>query len=162
MTSNKVNGLRVERVDDIPVVYGLLERMGIQEAIDSLIKPHGNSTGLSPGWVITVWLMHILSEQNHLMEPVQQWVGRHLYTLTQLSKQPLRELDFTDDRLAICLRDLSEVSVWHELERQVGLRLIRALAWQDALHHPFLCPTRGPCPRSHPSIELGYSGTGFG
>lgn len=125
MTSNTQNGPRVERVDDIPVLYGLLERMGIQAAIDNLIEPHGNWTGMSPGWVMTVWLIHILSEQNHLMEPVQQWVGRHLYILTKLSGQPIRELDFTDDRLALCLRALSEQSVWHELERQVGLRLIR-------------------------------------
>jgi transposase len=100
MTNIKYEQPRVERVDDIPVVYGMLERMGIQKTVDSLIKPHGNWTGLSPGWVIAVWLIHILSEQNHLMEPVQQWVKRHLLILTRI-----RELDFTDDRLALCLRD---------------------------------------------------------
>ena len=71
----------VERVDDIPVVYGMLERMGIKEHVDSGVNVHGNWIGLSPGWVITIWLVHILHEQNHLMEPVQKWVEEHKWTL---------------------------------------------------------------------------------
>jgi len=70
---------RIERVDDLPLLCGLLKRMGIQQSIDQIIKPHGNWGGLSPGWVISLWLIHILSQQNHLMEPVQQWVRTHLY-----------------------------------------------------------------------------------
>lgn len=93
---------RIERVDDLPVLYGLLKQMGIRSIIDGVIKAHGNWTGLSPGWVVTVWLMHVLSEQNHLMEPVQQWVCGHLVMLRGLTKQDVTELDFTDDRLALC------------------------------------------------------------
>ena len=98
----------IERVDDLPIIYGLLEKMGIQIILDDVITPHGNWEGLSPGWVMTIWLVHIMSEQNHLMEPVQQWVERHQYTLTELSGQDISELDFTDDRLAMCLRDLGK------------------------------------------------------
>ena len=83
MTSIEQNQPRVERVDDIPVVYGTLERMGIQTIIDGAVSPHANWQGLSPGWVATLWLVHILSEQNHLMEPVQQWAKRHLTILTK-------------------------------------------------------------------------------
>jgi len=115
----------VERVDDIPVIYGTLERMGIQTIIDDVVKPHANWQGLSPGWVVTLWLVHILSEQNHLMEPVQQWVRRQLTILTKLSGEPVRELDFTDDRLAMCLRDLGSKREWQTIEEQLGLRLIR-------------------------------------
>ena len=60
----------VERVDDIPVGYGMLERMGVQSSMDSVVTPHGNWIGLSPGWVTTLWLVYILSEDDHLMEPV--------------------------------------------------------------------------------------------
>ena len=38
------------------------------------------------------------------VEPVQQWAGRHLTILTKLNGQPVSEVDFTDDRLAICYR----------------------------------------------------------
>jgi hypothetical protein len=125
MTDIEQQKARVERVDDIPVIYGMLERMGIQALIDGVISPHGNWTGLSPGWVTTLWLVHILSEQNHLMEPVQKWVHRHLLVLNKLSGQKVQELDFTDDRLAICLRNLSAADVWQELEGRIGQRLIR-------------------------------------
>ena len=60
----------IERVDDLPVLFGLLKQMGIQAIIDRVIKPQGNWEGLSPGWVMMIWLMHVLSEQNHPMEPV--------------------------------------------------------------------------------------------
>ena len=60
MVNLKESDIQVERVDDIPLVYGSLQRMGIQPIIDSILKPHGNWQGLSPGWVITLWLTHIL------------------------------------------------------------------------------------------------------
>lgn len=125
MTSIADNQAKVERVDDIPVIYGLLERMGIQGIVDGAIKAHGNWQGLSPGQVITVWLVHILSEQNHKMEPVQQWVGRRLHLLEILTGVAVSELDFTDDRLAMCLRDLSKPSTWHAIEEAIGRRLLR-------------------------------------
>ena len=116
---------KVERVDGIPLVYGQLEKMGVQEIIDRAIKPHGNWEGLSPGWLMTLWLVHILSEQNHKMEPVQLWAKSHQYTLERVSGQAVSELDFTDDRLAMCLRDLSDIKVWHEIEEELGMRCIR-------------------------------------
>lgn len=125
MTRKDEKEPRIERVDDIPVIYGLLERMGIQIIADGAITPHGNWVGISPGWVLTLWLTHILSEKNHLTEPVQQWVDRHLTILTRLSGQPVRALDFADDKLAICLRELSGARVWREIESQLGMRLIR-------------------------------------
>lgn len=125
MSNEENNKPRVERVDDIPVIYGRLEQMGVQRIVDDAIHPHGNWTGLSPGWVITLWLVHILSEENHLMEPVQQWVGQHLSVLRRLSGQPVEARDFTDDRLAMCLRDLSVESRWHEIEAVLGQHLLR-------------------------------------
>lgn len=116
---------RVERVDDIPVIYGQLEKMGIQGIVDNAVKPHGNWQGLSHGWVITIWLVHILSEQSHIMEPVQIWVRRHQFILEKLTGLPVNELDLADDRLAACLRELSQNKVWHEIEEKLGLRLIR-------------------------------------
>jgi transposase len=99
--------------------------MGIRGIIDSELKVHGNWQGLSPGWVMTIWLMHILSEQNHRMAPVQQWVRKHLVMLRGLTKQPVTELDFTDDRLALCLLYLHESQVWQEIESKLGVRMIR-------------------------------------
>lgn len=119
---------QIERVDDIPLLYGMLKRMGIQEIIDQEIKAHGNWQGISPGWVISIWLIHILNEQNHLMEPVQKWVSQHLTVLQRLSGQGLSELDFTDDRLALCLYYLHGSVAWQAIESQLSQRLIRVYA----------------------------------
>ena len=115
----------IERVDSLPVIYGMLKQMGMRGIVDSEMEMHGNWEGLSAGWVITIWLMHILSEQNHEMEPVQQWVRRHLVMLRGLTKQPVTELDFTDDRLALCLKYLYPSTVWQRIESLLGSRIIR-------------------------------------
>jgi len=130
-----IDGLegQIERVDELPVLFGLLKQMGIQSIIDRVIKAHGNWQGLSPGWVVTIWLMHVLSEQNHLMEPVQQWVRGHRVLLRGLTKQDVTELDFTDDRLALCLEYLHSNHVWHAIEEQLGARLIRVYDLETSL-----------------------------
>lgn len=115
----------IERVDDLPLLFGLLQQMRLQSIIDSVIKPHGNWQGLSPGWVIMIWLMHILSEQNHCMEPVQEWVSKHRLTLGRLSGQTVRALDFSDDRLAQCLYELHQIKVWQAIEKELGETLLR-------------------------------------
>lgn len=130
-----INGIegQIERVDDLPVLFGLLKQMGIQSIIDQVIKPHGNWQGLSPGWVVTIWLMHVLSERNHLMEPVQQWVRQHLVMLRGLTKQDVTELDLTDDRLALCLLYLHRDKDWQSIEEQLGARLIRVYKLESGL-----------------------------
>jgi transposase len=99
--------------------------MHIQVIVDAVIVPHGNWQGLTPGWVITIWLMHILSEQNHCMEPVQAWAAKHWVMLGRLTGQTVTALDFSDDRLALCLKELHRPEVWQGLEARLGATLIR-------------------------------------
>ena len=124
---------QIERVDDLPLLYGLLKQMGIQSVVDSVIEPHGNWQGLSAGRVITIWLLHILSEQSHLMEPVQDWVQKHLVMLRGLSHRRLAVLDFSDDRLALCLHYLYASANWQAIEERLGVRLIRVYDLQKSL-----------------------------
>jgi len=122
---------QVERVDDLPLLFGLLQKMRLQETADSIIMPHGNWQGLNLGWVMTIWLIHVLSEHNHSMEAVQEWVGRHLVTLQRLTGQPVRALDFTDDRLALCLRYLAKAETWEAMESVLGERLLRVYGLKE-------------------------------
>jgi len=115
----------IERVDDLPLLYGQLKKMGVQKSIDNVIETHGNWQGVSPGWVITIWLMHILSAKNHLMEPLEKWSEKHLKSLKRITKQGVQSKDFTDDRLGLCLKYLSKSSTWHEIEKHLGLNMIR-------------------------------------
>ncbi len=120
--------VQIERVDDLPLLYGQLKRMNVQTIIDEIVSVHGNWQGLSPGWVITIWLMYILSEQNHLMEPVQKWVRNRQVTLKRLTGQALVELDFSDDRLALCLSYLQPSAIWQAIESGLGRHLMRVYA----------------------------------
>ncbi|MBL7161780.1 MAG: DUF4277 domain-containing protein, partial [Anaerolineales bacterium] len=95
MIGTEIGEVEVERLDDIPVIFGLLQKMRIQATIDQVIKPHGNWRGLSPGWLITIWLIHILTQHSHCMDRVQEWVSKRLAILQKLTGQTLTELDFT-------------------------------------------------------------------
>jgi hypothetical protein len=121
----EVGEVQVERLDDIPVIFGHLQKTRIQATVDQVIEPHGNWQGLSPGWIITIWLTHILSEHTHCMDRVREWVAKRLHVLQELTGQSLTELDFTDDRLALCLHMLSQTDHWFEIEAQLGCHLLR-------------------------------------
>jgi hypothetical protein len=46
---NNNEKLNTERVDDIPVLLAILERMGIQKLLDKHFITHGNWQGISLG-----------------------------------------------------------------------------------------------------------------
>ena len=61
--------LITERVDDIPLLLEQMQRMGLPTLLDTHFPTHGNWTGLSLGWVSTIWLSAILSQGDHRMGP---------------------------------------------------------------------------------------------
>ncbi len=152
----------MERVDDLPVLFGLLQQMSIQEVLDTVITPHGNWDGLTHGWVITIWLIHILSEQNHCMEPVQEWVRHHLLSLSILSGQEVKELDFSDDRLGLCLKELSKPKVWYAIEAKLGESLIRVYDLKaEVVRLDATVGTVGHDPEEHTLFKVGKAKNGL-
>lgn len=151
----------IERLDELPVLFALLQKMGLPTILDEAIPRHGNWLGLSAGWVMTIWLIHILSEKNHFMEPVQAWVESRLHLLERLTEQSIRPLDFSDDRLAWCLEALSQTKTWHPIEALLGERLIRVYrlpgqtvrldATVGTVHHN---------PADHPLFQIGKTKAG--
>jgi len=120
-----ISEMEPERVDSIPVVLTILMQMGVQAIMDTLYTPHGNHQGLSVGWLAVIFLAYILTEANHKMCPVQEWVDKHRHTLEQLTGQTIRPTDFTDDRLADVLRYLSNDELWQRIEQDLSQRTIR-------------------------------------
>jgi transposase len=114
-----------ERVDDIPVLLAHQERMGIQSLLDEHFSTHGNWQGLSLGRVVQGWLAHILSEGDHRMSHVQGWAEQRLETLQKGLGQPVRGLDFSDDRLEIVLKTLSDDNRWDKFEERLNQHLLR-------------------------------------
>jgi transposase len=152
----------IERVDDLPILFGQLQQMRIQVIIDNVITSHGNWQGLTPGWVITLWLVHILSEQNHCMEPVQDWAEKHLVTLCRLSGQEVKALDFSDDRLAICLKELHKPEVWYAIERELGLSLLRVYKLEPTtMRLDATVGTVGHNPAEHTLFKVGKAKNGL-
>ncbi len=118
--------IQTEQIDDLPLLFGLMQKMGLQAIVDEVIEPHGHRQGLSIGWTIIIWLIHILQERNHCMNVVQKWVTLVPETLDRLTGESIEELDFTDDRLADVLRHLSDDEDWETIERKVGRHVMRA------------------------------------
>jgi len=101
VTEEKLNMIH-ERVDDIPLLIGLMIKLKWPEIIDTHIGKHGNHKGLSNGW-----LAYILSEGDHRKSYVRDWVWARRHVIEKLIGQTVREVDFTDDRLGILLKYLS-------------------------------------------------------
>jgi transposase len=162
MEKIEVGEVKVQRLDDIPVIFGPLQKMHIQEILDEELETHGNWQGLSPGWLITIWLIHILSEHNHNMDRVQEWVAKRLQVLRALTGQVLTELDFTDDRLALCLRKLSQRAVWQQIEAQLGGHLVRVyrLGAEPIVRLDATTGTVNHDPDSHALFQVGKAKNG--
>ena len=114
-----------ERVDDIPLLLEQMQRMELPTLIDQHFPAHGNWKGLSLGWLSTIWLSSILSRGDHRLAHVEPWVANRLWTLETATDQDIDRLDFTDDRLEIVLRHLSDDSHFAQFESHLNQRTIR-------------------------------------
>jgi transposase len=105
-----------ERVDDIPLLIGLMQRLRLPQLLDRHLGNHGHHQGFSNGWLATIWLAFILSEGDHRKSTVQQWAERHRFTIERFVGLPLRPVEFNDDRLEIVLQHFAKPSAWEEIE----------------------------------------------
>jgi len=125
MTTNQNSAMLVERVDDIPLLLTQITEMGIIELLDAHFPTHNNWDGLSLGWTTAIWLTHILSQADHRLNRVQDWVAKHIQTISSVTGLNIRALDFSDDRLAIILRYINQDESWITYEQEQGKNLIR-------------------------------------
>lgn len=105
------------RVDDLPLIYGIIEILGIAKAIDSNVKRHGRWAGPSAGKIVSLWLCYILSECDHRLSVVESWAEQRLSLLQAIiGDNSLSSKDFADDKLATILDYLSKDEDWLEIE----------------------------------------------
>src|SRR5215471_2867871 len=122
---NEIPTIITERVDDIPLLLEQMQRMGLPTLLDTHFPTHGNWTGLSLGWVSTIWLSSILSRGDHRLVHVKPWVAQRLRTLETTTGQAVTRRDFTDDRLEIVLRCLSNDTWWAAFESALNQHTVR-------------------------------------
>jgi transposase len=118
-----------ERIDDVPLLMHWLLQMHIDQIIDAVLgPPHGNRQGLSYGQLAIVFIAYILTACNHFLSPVRDWVLARRKCLSQALGHPIRDTDFTDDRLEDLLDAMGMEEVGEQIEERLGQHLIRAYA----------------------------------
>src|SRR3954453_17581189 len=104
-----------ERIDDIPLLIGMMDRMKLAEVLDKHLGQHHLHQGLSNGQLAVGWIAYILSQSDHRKSAVQEWAQGLSHTLEALFGCPLRPHEFSDDRLSILLDRLARVD-WVAVE----------------------------------------------
>jgi transposase len=117
--------ITTERIDDFPLLLEVMIRLGLPGLIDQHLKRHGLHQGLSWGWITAIWLAHILTESDHRKLPVRAWVRQAGKTIERITGMKVGELDFTDDRLTLLLRRLSQPAIWQAIETDLGRNILR-------------------------------------
>src|SRR6266478_3907934 len=123
--------LTTERIDDFVVLLAIMQQMDLPGILDRHLPRHWLQQGLSWGWTATIWLAHIVSQGDHRKVTVRDWVRQAHSTLEQVSGLDIRETDFTDDRLTIVLRYLSDATRWQAIEQELGQHLIRVYELEE-------------------------------
>ena len=124
--SRKEWQIQSERVDDIPLLIGMMTRMGLPQVLDRHTPTHWNQRPLSWGWTTTIWLAYIVSEGDHRKVAVKDYVASLPLTLGQLTGQTVSVEDVADDRLSVVLKYLSDPRYWHPIEEELARQTIRA------------------------------------
>ena len=101
MNTTEPRIVRVEAVADLPVLWATFQRLDLPATLDRHFPTPLHWKGpLTPGEVLTVWLLFLVSQGDHCLNHVQPWVAQHQGTLSALLGKPVRPTDAHDDRLA--------------------------------------------------------------
>jgi transposase len=118
--------LCVEVVADLPVLWATFKRLDLPAILDRHFPAPLHWKGpLTPGEVLAVWLLFVISEEDHCLNHVQPWVARHQGTLSALLGKAVLPTHAHDDRLADWLTRLGAGSSFAAVERDLNQQTIR-------------------------------------
>jgi transposase len=109
--------IQQERIDDVPVIIGVANKLDMVNILNTTLGTHGLQQGLTNGQLAVGWLGYILSQADHRKSAVREWAKGLPQTLHHLLGQPIRDVDFSDDRLGALLRRLSHDAAWEATEQ---------------------------------------------
>src|SRR5919112_1455270 len=118
--------LRVEVVADLPVLWATLQGLDFPATGDRHFPapPHWKGR-LSPGEVLALWLLFLVSQGDHCLNHLEPWVAQHQGVLSALLAKPVRPSDSHDDRLADLLNRLADRVSFAALERELNQQTLR-------------------------------------
>ena len=126
MNTSEPRLLRVEVVADLPVLWATLQRLDLPATLDRHFPTPRHWKGpLSPGEVLAVWLLFVLSQGDHCLNHVEPWVAQHQGTLAALLGKEILPVHLHDDRLADWLNRLCGSDSFSALERDLNQQTIR-------------------------------------
>ena len=118
--------LRVEVVADLPVLWATLEQMELPATLDRHFPTPLHWKGpLTPGEVLSLWLLFVVSQGDHCLNHVSAWVEQHHGTLSALLGKAVLPVHFHDDRLADCLTRLAANDSFAGLEHDLNQQTVR-------------------------------------
>ena len=126
MNTTEPRLLRVEVVADLPVLWATLQRLDLPAILDRHFPapPHWKGP-LTPGEVLAVWLLFVVTEGDHCLNHVESWVAQHQGTLSALLGKSVLPTDAHDDRLADWLTRLGAGASFGAVERDLNQQTIR-------------------------------------
>src|SRR3954452_19613792 len=126
MTPPEPRLLRVEVVGDLPVLWATFGLLDLPATLDRHFPapPHWKGP-LTPGEVLAVWLLFLVSQGDHCLNHVQPWVAQHQRTLSALLGKDVLPTHVHDDRLADWLTRLGAGASFGALERDLNQQTVR-------------------------------------
>src|SRR5450755_1299906 len=116
----------VEVVADLPVLWATFQRLDLPATRDRHFPAPLHWKGpLTPGEVLAVWLLFLVSQGDHCLNHVQPWVAQHQGTLSALLGKSVLPTDLHDDRLADWLTRLGAGASFSAVERDLNQQTIR-------------------------------------
>jgi transposase len=118
--------LRVEAVADLPVLWATFQRLDLPATLDRHFPapPHWKGP-LTPGEVLAVWLLFLVSQGDHCLNHLEPWVAQHRGVLSALLGKPVQPTDAHDDRLADWLTRLGRGAAFAALEHDLNQHTVR-------------------------------------
>jgi transposase len=118
--------LRVEALADLPVLWATFLRLDLPATLDRHFPEPLHWKGpLTPGEVLALWLLFLVSQGDHCLNHVQPWVAQHQGTLSALLGKPVLPTDAHDDRLADWLSRLGAGAAFSALESELNQQTVR-------------------------------------
>ena len=119
-----------ERVDDVPLIIEVCKQLKLDQMVEKHLKTHGLQQGVSNGHLAIGWLSYIISQADHRMNAVRDWANKIPLLLGSLLGAPIRNVEFSDDRLCSLLDRFADDSAWEALETDLWRNSVEAFEIQ--------------------------------
>src|SRR6059036_3633040 len=126
MNTTEPRIVRVEALADLPVLWATFQRLDLPATLERHFPAPLHWKGpLTPGEVLAIWLLFLVSQGDHCLNHVEPWVAQHQGTLSALLGKTVLPVHAHDDRLADWLTRLGTGTPFSALERDLNQQALR-------------------------------------